>query len=191
MPIKPRPLPSQEVIRTYLSYDPETGIATKNSLPRELFKTDASHKRHLSRDAGKVVGSKSSNGYLFAMVDGVVYPLHRLIWVLMNGPIPDGLFVDHKNGIRDDNRWDNIKDLVNWGQNQRNAGIRKDNGSGFKGVRKLPSGRYWARVTPPEGGGQKSLGVYDTPEEAHDVVMKYNVDVFGDNARTGPTTRKQ
>lgn len=189
MPIQPRKLPSQETVRLYLDYDPATGVATKRKLPRECFKTDASHKSHLTRDAGKVVGCKSANGYLFAMVAGVTYPLHRLIWVLMNGDIPEGLYVDHKNGVRDDNRWENIKELVNWSQNQRNAGIRKDSLSGYKGVKRLKSGRYWARVTPPEGGQQISLGVYDTAEEAHVVVMKYNKDTFGKYARIGSTTR--
>lgn len=174
----------------YLSYDERTGIVTKNALPREVFKTSRAYGIHLSRDAGKVVGTKNNHGYLFAMIAGVTYPLHRLIWVWMNGSIPEGLFVDHRNGVRDDNRWENIKELVDWGQNQRNSAIRGHNQSGYKGVRLVPSGRFWARVNNPEGK-QISLGTYDTAEEAHAVVMKYNVDTFGKYARTGATTRKK
>lgn len=173
----------------YLSYSPITGIATKNLLPREVFKSDRAHSIHVGRDAGKVVGSKNKHGYLFAMIDGVTYPLHRLIWVLMEGDIPEGKYVDHRNGTRDDNRWENIKELVDWGQNQRNAGIRKDNPTGYKGVKRLPSGKYWARVIDCHGK-QIALGTYDTPEKAYEVVMTYNVENFGKYARTGATTRR-
>ena len=189
MPIKPRKMPSREIVRMYLSYSPITGIVTKNLLPREALKSDRAYSIHSARDAGKVVGSKNKHGYLFAMINGVTYPLHRLIWVLMEGDIPDGMYVDHRNGVRDDNRWENIKDLVDWGQNQRNAAIRKDNKTGYKGVCKLPSGKYWARAKNQDGK-QIGLGTYDTPEKAYEVVMTYNVENFGKYARTGATTRR-
>ena len=162
---------------------------TKNKLPRSVFKSDRAYSIHLARDAGKVVGTKSKNGYLFAAIDGVVYPLHRLIHVWMNGEIPEDRYVDHRNGVRDDNRWDNISRIVDMGQNKRNAAIRKDSKSGYKGVRLLPSGKFWARVTGHDSV-QKSLGTYDTAEEAYQAVMKYNIDTFGKYARTGATTRR-
>lgn len=189
MPIKPRLLPNKETIQMYLSYNKTTGIVTKNRLPREVFSTDRAYGIHIARDAGKVVGTRNKHGYLFASIAGTVYPLHRLIWVLMEGDIPEGKYVDHRNGARDDNRWENIKDLVDWGQNQRNAGIRKDNKTGYKGVTKLPSGRYWARAKNAEGV-QVALGSFDTAEEAHAKVMTYNVENFGKYARTGATTRR-
>lgn len=190
MPIKPRKLPPQKLVRQYLSYDQNTGIVTKNELPREVFKTDRAHSIHLARDAGKVVGCRNKHGYLFAMIAGTTYPLHRLIWVWMSGDIPDGMYVDHHNGTRDDNRWENIKELVDWAQNQSNAAIRKDSKTGYKGVSKLPSGRYVARIKERGAKHQKNMGSYDTPEEAYAVVMEYNVKMFGHKARTGPTTRR-
>ncbi len=188
MPIRPRPIPSQELIREYLTYDPITGLVVKNTLGPERFKTKRAHSIHLARDAGKVVGTKNKHGYLFAMIAGTTYPLHRLIWALQKGGILESEYIDHGNGVRDDNRWVNLK-CVTWAQNQRNSGLRVDNRTGFKGVSKIRSNRFWARSTDPNGV-QVNLGVYDTPEEAYAVVMKYNSDNFGDNARTGPTTRR-
>ena len=50
----------------------------------------------------------------------------------MTGKWPNGE-VDHINGIRDDNRWCNLRDVTK-SENQRNAKIRKVNTSGFNGV---------------------------------------------------------
>lgn len=173
-----------------MTYDPKTGLVTRNQLGREHFKSDKAYRMHLTRDAGKTLGTKNKFGYLFASIAGTVYPLHRLAWVYMNGDIPEGMFVDHRNGIRDDNRWENIKELVTWSQNQRNSAIRKDNRTGYKGVSLLPSGRFWARVKNAEGV-QVAIGSYDTAELAHAAVMDYNVKNFGKYARTGPTVKRR
>jgi hypothetical protein len=38
--------------------------------------------------------------------------LHRVIWETLNGPIPDGLTIDHINGKRNDNRIENLQLLT-------------------------------------------------------------------------------
>ena len=52
-------------------------------------------------------------GYLQVrvMVNNVRYctGAHRLVWHALNGPIPKGLVVNHKNGIKDDNRPENLE----------------------------------------------------------------------------------
>lgn len=35
--------------------------------------------------------------------------VHRLVWVAYNGSIPDGLEINHKNEVRDDNRLENLE----------------------------------------------------------------------------------
>lgn len=35
--------------------------------------------------------------------------VHRLVWETFNGPIPEGMEIDHINTIRDDNRLDNLR----------------------------------------------------------------------------------
>jgi len=34
---------------------------------------------------------------------------HRLIWTVLNGPIPDGYDINHLNGVRHDNRPENLE----------------------------------------------------------------------------------
>jgi len=39
-------------------------------------------------------------------------PAHRLVWEVFNGPIPKGLVINHKNGVKDDNRLENLEVLT-------------------------------------------------------------------------------
>lgn len=45
---------------------------------------------------------------------------HRLVWVMHNGDIPDGMMVDHINLDKSDNRIENLR-LVNKSGNAQNA----------------------------------------------------------------------
>lgn len=45
---------------------------------------------------------------------------HRVVWEAFNGPIPPGMQINHKNGIKDDNRLSNLE-VVTPSQNTRHA----------------------------------------------------------------------
>lgn len=51
---------------------------------------------------------------------GKMYIVHRLVWIAFNGPIPEGLQVNHINEIKIDNKLENLnlmtpKENTNWG----------------------------------------------------------------------------
>ena len=50
-----------------------------------------------------------SNGYVKVDVKGKKHYLHRLLWEEVNGPIAEGMQIDHINGDRADNRLDNLR----------------------------------------------------------------------------------
>ena len=45
---------------------------------------------------------------------------HRIVWIYFNGEIPDGLEINHKNGIKTDNRPENLE-LVTISENKKHA----------------------------------------------------------------------
>lgn len=73
------------------------------------------------------------NGYIRISRDNVVVYLHRWIWEQVFGPIPAGWQIDHINGVRTDNRLENLRCVPQAAQ-MRNRKKRDDNSSGVQGV---------------------------------------------------------
>ncbi|MCK1783382.1 HNH endonuclease [Pseudomonas sp. TNT11] len=92
---------------------------------------------------GMIAGSPNMDGYLRVKINNVLFRVHRVIWLITFGEWPKGQ-IDHINGIRDDNRIENLRDVTVQG-NQRNQHIRTDNSSGVPGVR-LENGKWRVRI---------------------------------------------
>lgn len=80
----------------------------------------------------------------------------------MTGAFPKDQ-VDHINGVKHDNRWTNLREATN-SQNVANTGANSRNSSGFKGVYHHEAGKWQAKVM--HLGKSKSLGLFDSPEQA-------------------------
>lgn len=147
----------QDLLKELLNYDPETGVFTW-AVDRGGIK------------AGAVAGCKKPDGYILLRVNRTLYRAHRLAWVYMYGSITEGLTVDHKNGIRDDNRIENLR-LATRPQQSQNQTFSSRNSSGITGVYFITELNKWrARITI----NKKSihLGLFDTPEAANDARIK-------------------
>lgn len=72
----------------------------------------------------KNIGSQAGAGYRHTRVNGTHKLLHRIIWEHVNGPIPEGMYIDHINGVKDDNRISNLR-LVTPMQNAQNRPTTK------------------------------------------------------------------
>lgn len=134
-------------LREVLRYDPATG----------LFK-----RRHVTRNWREFAGAQDSQGHVQIRVDGPLYAAHRLAWLYMTGEWPKA-GVDHRNGIRSDNRWTNLR-AATAAENCQNQVARCTNKSGVLGVRLLKNGKWNAQIQA--GGKKKNLGQFDTLEEA-------------------------
>ena len=152
---KPIDEATAQSLRDNLRYDTDTG---------EIWWRFPFHKRDIS----KPVGSLNSCGYLVISFKGRTYRLHRLSYLLMGLPIPE--FVDHINGVKIDNRWENLRPTTK-SQNKTNTSVSSRNTSGFKGVyQKLGKGKWYSQIG--FNGKKYHLGVFDCPEEAHEAYKK-------------------
>lgn len=145
--------PTQKEIKSFFVYDTNTGIII-NRVNR--------NKAREGERAGYINKGKRGN-YRMIKLHGEKYQSAHIIWVYMTGKWPKEE-VDHKNLIRDDDRWENLRESTR-SQNCANKGqFFKPNAYGHRGVKRQPSGRFQAVICCKQI--EYSLGTYNTIEEA-------------------------
>jgi hypothetical protein len=140
-------------VRALLAYDAETGILTwRISRCRNSIK------------AGDTAGCLRETGYVFIGIDGKQYLAHRIIFLIVTGKWPDNL-VDHRDKVRSNNAWGNIRPATD-AQNQQNTSISSNNTSGYRGVSfDTKYGKYRAEIYI--NGKRTYLGRYFDPKDAN------------------------
>jgi hypothetical protein len=124
---------------TYLKLDEKYSDSLKDYL--QYDESSPSGLRWISKASksskianGDVVGSlDEQDGYWKLHGLGHSYKIHRIIWFLHNGKIPKGLWIDHINGNRSDNRIINLRIVVP-ALNGRNRTMSKNNNIGYTGI---------------------------------------------------------
>lgn len=154
MPILANPIPDSETLHSLFIYDGEK-LLRKN--------IDGT-----TRIAGF---KRKSDGYIQIKIASVAYLAHRIVWCMFNEGIDINLYVDHINGIRDDNRINNLRvvDCVSNMQNRRKAQVNSGTGLIGSCIHK-GTGKYEAQIS--HYGNKIYIGLYDTPEEAHQAYIK-------------------
>ncbi len=88
--------------------------------------------KRCKHNIGDEAGGVNSGGYRRIMISQKEYLVHRLVWIMEHGELPEDM-IDHVNHIRNDNRIENLALATNT-LNQRNAILSKKNTSGVTGV---------------------------------------------------------
>lgn len=110
---------------------------------------------------GERAGNLHGFGYRQIGLDYKKYLEHILAFLYMTDAWPDG-DVDHKNGLKDDNRWDNLI-VATKSENNHNKGMLRRNKTGIVGVHKHGN-KYRARLQV--AGKNIDLGMHNSIEEA-------------------------
>lgn len=150
-------------------YEPETG----NFIARKFLSTRCRE--------GEIMGNDSGHkGYVVIGLNRTGYYAHILAWFYMTGSWPDKT-VDHKDRVRSNNRWDNLR-LATVPEQNWNLTKRTGTKSKFIGVSSWADGRGWyAQITVL--GKRFYLGTYQTEEEASSayLIAKSKMHVHGSN----------
>ncbi|MCE5182491.1 MAG: HNH endonuclease [Betaproteobacteria bacterium] len=157
--------PPSALVRKALRYDPDTGLFTWVS-------TRGNSK------AGTVAGYVVPRaGYIKIGFEDRLFFAHRLAWLFSYDQWPDH-FIDHKNGIRTDNRISNLR-RASIADNNRN---RRPEGRCRKGVTQHKhTGRFHALIAAE--GKRHFLGSFATEAEAYAAYCEAAHRLHGEFAR--------
>ena len=104
---------TRDLLVSILNYDRETGIFIRKSTK-------------------KPTGWTKKTGYIQIRINNRLYQAHRLAFLYMEGYFPEGQ-VDHKDRVRNNNKWDNLREASQQCQS-RNCSLSNRNTSNVKGV---------------------------------------------------------
>lgn len=142
---------TQKRLKYLIHYNPDTGLFSWKE------------GRHNQVKKGLEAGFTHCRGYVHICVCGKQYKAHRLAFLYMEGFFPE-FQVDHKNGVRDDNRWKNLRH-VSQSCNRQNQKTNSRNKSGFAGVSRYKETNRWLS----QAGINRNkvyLGIHNTALEA-------------------------
>lgn len=117
----------------------------------------------INLNPGKAAGSLSMHGYWHINLRGKYYRRARVVWIMHNGEIPEGIEVDHKDRSGFNDTLSNLR-LKDRSGNAHNRGVQSNNKLGIPGVSINAAGKYSAYIRI--AGRTKNLGSFTTIEEA-------------------------
>lgn len=134
----------------------------------------------IQHHVGSVAGSLHHDGYVYLGIDGRLYLAHRLAWLWVTGswPIKD---IDHKNGVRSDNQWKNLRDAT-VRQNRQNTLGQLSRTNKYPGVYRhsLMRDRFVAQIK--HQGKVLYLGCFSDEDVARLVRVEAEKVLFGEFA---------
>jgi hypothetical protein len=165
MPITQEPLTAAQ-LRRIISYDPVNGVF--------VWAVNFGMRAKIGSRAGCV----NKKGYRYIAILGKKYRASRIAWLYMTGAWPPS-FIDHQNGNRSDDRWDNLR-LATVSQNAMNQRLRRDSRTQLKGVSK--NGIRW-KASIQLDGKRVTIGNFSTAKDASDAYAREAAKKFGKFAR--------
>ncbi len=154
-------------LRSLLDYAPGTGVFIwrVSNGPRAVV--------------GTIAGTVDRHGYRRIRINNVKHSAHRLAWLYVTGKWPPEC-MDHKNRVRDDNRFSNLR-LANRSQNGANQISGREKSGRLKGAHLITRTNRWSAIICKDKK-RISLGTFDTEQEAHATYIKAARRLFGEYA---------
>lgn len=131
---------------------------------------------------GSQAGCVKSDGYIRITILGIKYYEHRLVWLYHYGEWPKDQ-LDHINGIRDDNRIENLREATRQ-QNSFNKKSFTNSTSKYKGVHWSTRDKVW-RAQRTLNKKTIYLGSFQTEEDAAEAYRRATVKIHGEYSNYG------
>lgn len=114
--------------------------------------------------AGDIAGTIRPDGYVGIVHEYKRHLLHRIIWEMHNGAIPEGMTIDHIDHNPANSKIENLR-MVEHKDNLKNQSMSKANKSGFTGVFFAKNRNKW-RAVVTVNYKKIVLGHFDNFEDA-------------------------
>ena len=144
---------TQEYLKFILNYNEITGIFTWENRPSNRIQLK------------QIAGCEQKIGYITIQINKKHYKAHRLAWLYVYGEWPKNQ-IDHINGIRNDNRIENLRDVS----------VRENSSNGVEHRNNKLIGAYITKDKKWKSQIQINkkliyLGIYNTELEAHNAYI--------------------
>lgn len=129
---------------------------------------------------GKRAGCIRKDGYCQISIKRRLYYRHRLIWIMFNGPIPNNMLIDHKNGVYEGDNINNLQCITMQHNSSKQLRINKKT-SNMRGV-------YWNKTHNKWHCNIKYnkksiwIGAFDNEIDAGLAYNKKSKELFGEYA---------
>jgi len=148
---------TEEYVKSRILYDEQTGEVRWLNGPRKDQK----------------IACIGNHGYIVIRLQKKLYLLHRIVWLYMTGSWPQEE-IDHKDNVRTNNRWANLREC----SHRQNTQNKSPHGKLSKGVI-YTDGKFRASIYC---GRVFRLGNFDTEEEASKAYIEAAKKLFGEFA---------
>lgn len=155
-------------------------IMPMHSDPEEAFA--ARTKRDAATGCLIWIGAREVHGYGRLGVHGKLTRAHRYAWERVNGPIPDGMFLDHMCYRPECTEVSHLRLATPQENAQNRSGAMPGSVTGVRGV--SPNKRGFRAAVRKDGKSHRG-GTFSTIEEADSVARKLRAELFGEFAGRG------
>jgi len=157
-------LPSPELLRKLLRYEPETGKLFWLPRDRDFFKSFRSYMSWNARDANtEAFTAIDTSGYKNGRILSVSLKAHRVIWAMQTGEYPKHQ-IDHIDHDRTNNKIENLRSATKH-ENMANRLPSKNSTSKYLGVYWATAAKSW-RSCIRKNGKTHNIGIYKCEIEA-------------------------
>lgn len=174
------------ILRSLPRMHPKRSILLMKRIPIEYYKEavklldyDPSSPSFLRWRDGRIAGTLDGGGYFIVRVLNRLMKVHRIVWYMHKGTMPD--LLDHRDNNPSNNAIDNLREATEE-QNRANSKKHSDNTSGVKGISWDKKTQSWIAKCC-QNYKQHHVGRFTELDDAKEALIAYRNNLHKEFAR--------